>query len=109
MWRKRRLWTEKNYEPKNRRDLEESMNENLAKERKSQEQQLRLWKNRPKVAKEEIPNEAFQILQKQHSIEDNECDNKREEFNEEMWLAEFDKEIRELREQLKAMRGHKLS
>jgi hypothetical protein len=65
---RRRLWTLKNFEPRYRKDLEEAMNENLAKEQKSQEQQLRLWKDRPRVAKEEIPNTVFQTLQKQHSI-----------------------------------------
>jgi hypothetical protein len=104
MWKRRRLWTEKNCESKDRRNLEESMNENLAKEQKSQEQQLRLWKDRPRLAKEEMPDEVFQILQKQHDIEDNDSANKPEEFNEEMWLAVVDMEIRELRELLKAIR-----
>lgn len=103
MWRRIRLWAMKNHE---RRTLEESVNENLAKEQKSQERQLTLWKNRPILAKEEIPDETFQMLQKQHSIEDDGSANKREEFNEEIWLAwlaGFDKEVRELREQLKAI------
>jgi len=53
---------------KTRKDIEEAMNETLSKEQKSQEQQFKLWKDRPRLAKEEIPNKAFQILQKQHGI-----------------------------------------
>jgi hypothetical protein len=66
MWRK--LWTRKNEEPGHRKDLEEAMNENLAKQQKSQEQQLRLWKDMPRLAREEIPDKIYQILQKQHRI-----------------------------------------
>lgn len=54
-------------------DLEETVNENLAKEQKSQEKQLALWKERPRLAKEEIPIKVFQTLQKQHSIREYEA------------------------------------
>jgi hypothetical protein len=53
-------------------DVEETINENQATEQKSQEQQLALWKDRPRLAKEEIPTKVFQILQRQHSIDEDE-------------------------------------
>jgi hypothetical protein len=68
MWRRKGLRTEKNCELRYRKNLEEAINENLVREQKSQEQQLKLWKDRPRLAKEEIPDKAFQILRKQHSI-----------------------------------------
>jgi len=68
MWQ--RLWTRKNDEPRHGKELEEALNENLAKEQKSQEQQLKLWKDMPRLTKEEIPDKVFQILQKQHRIEE---------------------------------------
>ena len=68
MLRRKRLWAKKDYELRYRKDSEEATNENLAREQKSQEQRLTLWKDRPRLSKEEIPDKAFQILQKQHSI-----------------------------------------
>jgi hypothetical protein len=50
------------------RSTEEIINESLAKEKKSQESQLKLWKERPRLAHEEIPTKVFQILQKEHKI-----------------------------------------
>lgn len=77
---------------------------NLTNDRLSPEQRLALWKDRPRLAKIEIPDEAFRMLRGQHDIEDNDSADKRGRFNEEMCLAQFAKEMRELREQLKAMR-----
>jgi hypothetical protein len=67
------LMTMKTYEKRHTcmSELEETISENLAKEHRSQEQLLALWKDRPRLAKQEIPTEIFQILQKQHSEEDN--------------------------------------
>jgi hypothetical protein len=69
-WRRKGLWSKNNYELRHKKSLEEAINANLAREQKSPEQQLNLWKDRPRMAKEEIPNDAFQILQKQHSVEE---------------------------------------
>ena len=66
MWRK--LLTMKINERRHRKTLEGTMNETLTKEQKSQEQQLRLWKDRPRAANEEMPDRVFKILQKQHNI-----------------------------------------
>ena len=64
----------KSHEARYGKGMEEAMNETLYKEQKSQEQQLKLWKDRPRKAKEEIPDKVFQILQKQHGMaEDDTC------------------------------------
>ena len=69
MWRRKGLGkTKKNYEVRCRKRLKRATNGNLAVEQKSREQRLTLWKNRPLRAKEEIPDKAFQILQEQHRI-----------------------------------------
>jgi hypothetical protein len=68
MWRRLRL--KKNCEARHREDLEEAMNESLYKEQKSQQEQLALWKDRPRQVKEEMPDKVFQELQKQHSLQE---------------------------------------
>jgi hypothetical protein len=68
-------------------DLEETVNENISKEQKSQEQQLALWKERPRLAKEEIPIKVFQTLQKQHSIRENEAVSSTQDLNWPPYLA----------------------
>jgi phosphoribosylaminoimidazole-succinocarboxamide synthase len=65
MWRNSRLWTKKDYETTYRKEMKEAMKEIP---RKSQEHQVKLWRDRPMLAKEEIPNEAFEMLQNQHNI-----------------------------------------
>jgi len=67
-WRRKGLWNKKNYELRDKKSLREAINVNVAREQKTPEQQVNLWKDRPRMAKEEIPNDAFQILQKQHSV-----------------------------------------
>ena len=66
-WRKKGLWNKKDYGLNHKKSLGRAINVNLI-EQKSPEQQLNLWKDRPRMAKEEIPDDAFQILQKQHSV-----------------------------------------
>lgn len=66
------MWkTKKNYDLRYRKSLHETINGKLSGEQKSAEQLLKLWKDRPRRAKEEIPKKAFEILKKQHSIEKN--------------------------------------
>jgi hypothetical protein len=46
-----------------RKGTEEALNETLSKEQKSQEQQLKLWKDRPRLAKDEIPESFSDIAE----------------------------------------------
>ena len=69
MWRRKESWkSKKNYEVRCRKRLEKATNGNQTAEQRSLEQRLTLWKNRPLRALEEIPHKAFQILQEQHRI-----------------------------------------
>jgi hypothetical protein len=52
------------------RNVQEMVNVFSAGEFETQEARFRSWKDRPKKAVQEMPPEVFDMLQKQHNLED---------------------------------------